>query len=243
MINVSLCSAQSANQISNQYGVLSCYGAAAGLPGGSWSKSCTPTRWVGGWLAARCGLANGVISALNTNLCSQNSAVSNLNGRLICNNPLKGLVGGSWFQSCSPLYWNRRTQIMVATCGTTVSSFGPFLQPSFINLGLCANGAIVTNSYGLLVCSAVSPRLPGGSWYQSCSPLTYNTSVPGTMALVATCAGGPKNVLTGMDHSLCVGSPLTQINSILICSEIAAGYPGRLTLLYLDLVMWESPLS
>lgn len=155
-----------------------------------------------------------------------NSAVTNVNGLLLCNNPLKGLVSGSWFQSCSPLYSNSTSQIMAATCGTTVSSFGPYLRPSFLNIGLCAPGAVVTNAFGLLVCS-LSPSLPGGSWYESCSPLNYNTqSVPGTMALVAACAGGPKNILTGMDYSLCAGSELSQSNGILICAGIAPGYPG-----------------
>ena len=183
---------------------------------------------MGGWLAARCGLANGVISTLNTNLCSQNSGVTNLNGRLICNNPRQGLVGGSWSQSCSPLYWNRTTKIMAATCGTQVSSFGPYIRPSFINIGLCANGATVSNSNGLLVCSAISPSLPGGNWFQTCSPMSYNTSIPGTIAMVAACASAA-NVLTGIDYSVCGGASLSNIKGILVCSGVAAGYPGKLS--------------
>ena len=93
-IDTSVCTADSANQITNQYGALSCIGAAApGLPGGSWLQSCTPNTWSGAWLTATCGLPNALISTLNYALCAPGATVADMDGRLVCSDLNADLTG------------------------------------------------------------------------------------------------------------------------------------------------------
>ena len=68
-------------------------------------------------------------------------------------------AGGSWWQSCAPLVLTGpvgTANLFAASCGLQSSA------PSWINLAMCAPNAIMANSKGVLVCSAITPGIPGG---------------------------------------------------------------------------------
>eukprot|EP00798_Chlamydomonas_sp_ICE-L_P028608 gene28608-31777_t len=69
--------------------------------------------------------------------------------------------------------------------------------------------------------------LPGGSWYESCSPMSWSGTVLTAYCGLLTSSGGQQ--LSTIDTTLCAsGSALTNIGNELSCVTIAPNLPGGL---------------
>ena len=155
-INLTMCTAGAT--LSSDYGTLLCgHQLAAGIPGGSWAKSCAPMSWDGSTLTAYCQPASQTYTTYYTTLefesCFPTSGVINVNGALACSHAAATAPPGTWSApgSCSGSSWDDDTGILAATCTQNKKSSG-FTSYTALNYTLCKQGTDVNNMNGLMQC-------------------------------------------------------------------------------------------
>ena len=184
------------------------------------------------------------LTALDSQYC-KSASVINTNGRLACEsgtNSVNGLLGGSWSQDCSPVIvtgaqvteeGGYADNLLVATCGMDIRRN---IQASKINIGLCSSSAtmsLVSTPYSglnpVLVCSALASNnpslpLPGGNWYNTCSPIYFGGSGI-NLTLVTDCGLVDSQGLrrfSALNMSLCApGSDVNASLGALTCLSVS----------------------
>lgn len=184
-LNYALCGPQATVSVNNA--LLVCSQVADSLPGGVWTASCSPVSMSRtGTLNALC-LNNsqiGVATTINWQQACSSSLVTNTNGFLKCYTLSPNIPGGSYLKSCSVQTWNSATGMLSAYCSDVTTL-------TWVNVSLC-NTPTLTQYYNALVCtdgvlSNSLVDLPGGSWSETCAPISYVTSYPNNN-LTAFCA-------------------------------------------------------
>ena len=79
-------------------------------------------------------------------------------------------AGGSWSSTCKLVSFSSNGLLSVI-CGLPDNGI------SSINTGLCAPGTAVNNIQNTLTCVTLASGVPGGSWFETCSPISWSNGV------------------------------------------------------------------
>lgn len=203
-INSTFCSG---NSLANTNGLLTCQNGIVpsyNLPGGSWSQTCGPILLTSGIFLARCALPSSAMSYINLNLVAAGNAFEYASLR-----PSNGRVqaiddGLTYIRVTKKYAMTKQMPEMLQPdypcCPHLVrdqpSPAAPFFSP--------LAGATMINRNGVLVPSAVVAGLPAGSWYQSCSPISYSDSLLKAFCGRISRQGQP--IVSMLNTTLCASS-------------------------------------
>jgi hypothetical protein len=164
------------------------------LPAGSYrtDNSCKDCTMSNNTLSCSCKNGDGkyLSTSLDTSLCRQPPDVSNTFGVLTCLS--RTLPPGSYTDTCNDCTMSNST--LSCSCKNEDGKY----SSTSLDTSLCIQPADVSNQHGVLTC--ISPRMPAGSYIDTCRGCTMSNST-----LSCSCNDEDGNYLsTSLDTSLCI---------------------------------------